>query len=112
MKRIGATLLSLLSPIVLFAQESEQTIDDSINGFMAPITDVLARIVFASFSFNIGGEDIGIPFVLVWLVAGAIFFTVYFKFVNNFSTICHMEITNRITHEDHTCSMFYILEIV
>jgi len=83
MRKLSALFLALILPILALAQEGgEKTIDDRINEFMEPITDIIVRIVFASFSFNVGGEEVGIPFVLVWLVAGAIFFTIYFKFIN------------------------------
>jgi len=82
MRNFFALAFSILLPVFAFAQEAEKTIDEKINDFMAPITDVIARIVFVSFDFNIGGEEIGVPFLLIWLVGGAIFFTVYFKFIN------------------------------
>ena len=84
MKKISISLITLFLPFLSFANENEveRSIDEKINDFVAPVTDIIERIIFASFRFDIGGEEIGIPFVLVWLVAGAIFFTVYFNFVN------------------------------
>lgn len=55
-----------------------KTIDEKINDFMEPITAALERIIF--FSVNIG--DLNIPFVLVWLIVGATFFTFYMGFIN------------------------------
>lgn len=45
---------------------------------MEPITRAIESIIF--FTVEIGGMTI--PFVLVWLVFGALFFTVYFRFIN------------------------------
>jgi AGCS family alanine or glycine:cation symporter len=45
---------------------------------MDPITTAIESVIFFSISFG----DTTIPFVLIWLVAGAIFFTVYNNFVN------------------------------
>lgn len=42
------------------------------------LTDILASVVF--FAFNIKGTDV--PLVLVWLILGAIFFTVSLGFIN------------------------------
>lgn len=64
---------------VLFAQEQVQrTLDDRINDFMEPITSAIMSVVF--FTIPIGSMDI--PFVLIWLIVGAIFFTIYMGFVN------------------------------
>ena len=56
----------------------DQTIGDAVESFMSPITSLLESIVFVNIS--IGSYQI--PFVLVLLMSGAIFFTVYLKFVN------------------------------
>lgn len=79
MKRIKP-LLSLLAftfiSITSYAQG--KTIDDHINDFMEPITSILMSVIF--FTIPIG--DMQVPFVLIWLIAGALFFTVYMKFIN------------------------------
>ncbi len=63
----------------MFAQEQVQrTLDDRINDFMEPITSAIMSVVF--FTIPIGSMDI--PFVLIWLIVGAIFFTIYMGFVN------------------------------
>ncbi|MCB9235102.1 MAG: alanine:cation symporter family protein [Bacteroidia bacterium] len=78
MKKSFASLFLFLlaSPVWLFAQES--TIDEQINNAIQPVTNVITSIIF--FSFQING--VGVPLVLIWLLFGAIFFTVYFKFAN------------------------------
>ncbi len=52
--------------------------DDRINEIFTPITDAVESAIF--FTITIG--DYTIPFVLIWLISGAAFFTVYMGFVN------------------------------
>lgn len=68
-------LFGLFLPLLTQAQE---TIDDKINAWFEPITNFISSIVF--FTVTIG--EFTIPFVLIWLIAGAMIFTVYMKFVN------------------------------
>ena len=56
---------------------SSKTMDDRINEVMGPITDVIMSVIF--FEIPIAG---GVPFVLIWLLLGAIFFTWYNGFIN------------------------------
>ena len=67
-------LFALISPAV--AQAS--AIDDSINSVMEPVTNAIMKVIFFTVSFG----DLSIPFVLIWLLAGALFFTFYYRFVN------------------------------
>lgn len=71
-------LLSLVSPLVAYAQETEKTIDDQINEVFSPITTAIEDVVFVE--VTIGGFTV--PFVLIWLIVGAIVFTIYTGFVN------------------------------
>lgn len=57
-------------------------VDEKINDVVRPATNFIESIIFVAFDFTIGGEPISVPIVLVLLVGGAIFFTVYFRFVN------------------------------
>ena len=67
-------------PWSLIAQsEPTITLDDRINGIMEPITNVIMKVIFVEVSIGWGQA---VPFVLIWLLAGAVFFTVYNKFVN------------------------------
>lgn len=85
-RKIGLVLLGIFSTISLYAgkENSEEFhLDKAINDFFATyITDPVERIVFVSFDFIIAGREINIPMVLVWLISGAIFCTLYFKFIN------------------------------
>jgi len=53
-------------------------IDDTINSITAPIASLIGDIVF--FSIPVFGAQL--PLVVLWLVAGAIFFTLYLGFVS------------------------------
>jgi len=67
----------------VWATSEGKPIDEKINDFFQEyITEPVMNIVFVSFQFQIGDQTIGIPVVLVWLLSGALFFTLYFKFVN------------------------------
>ena len=55
------------------------TFDQKINEWVAPATDLISKIIFFSVPVAPGRE---VPFVLIWLIFGALFFTVYFRFVN------------------------------
>ena len=65
-------LLSVLSVPSTFAQE--KGLDHRIDQAFKPFSDKVSEIVFF--------EILGIPFVLILLVASALFFTIYFGFVN------------------------------
>jgi AGCS family alanine or glycine:cation symporter len=78
MKRFALLFFSiLLSPVLIFAQEPSG-IDEKINAIFEPVTQFLQSVVFVP--VTIAGFEI--PFVLIWLIAGAIIFTVYMRFVN------------------------------
>ena len=65
-------LLSVLSIPSLFAQE--KGLDQQIDEAFKPFSDTISSIIFF--------EILGIPFVLILLVGSALFFTIYFGFVN------------------------------
>ncbi len=78
MKKSLFTLFGLLLlPLLSMAQEAK-TIDQRINDVFEPITTAVESVVF--FSLPIAGMQV--PFVLIWLIAGAVIFTVYLNFVN------------------------------
>ena len=53
-------------------------LDAAIDAWIRPVADALAAVVF--FSVPIGGAEL--PLVVLWLVAGAFYFTFRFRFVN------------------------------
>ncbi len=68
------SLLLLVIPMLTFAQE--KGIDQRIDEAFKPFSDFVSGIIF----FPVFGT----PFVLILLVASALFFTIYFKFPNIF----------------------------
>jgi len=70
------TLFIALFPILAFSQETaELGFDERIDAWFKPISDFFGSLIF----FEITD---GVPFVLVLLVLSALFFTLYFGFVN------------------------------
>ena len=53
-------------------------IDETVDAWVRPAADALASVVF--FKVPIGAAEL--PLVVMWLVAGAVFFTVRFRFIN------------------------------
>jgi AGCS family alanine or glycine:cation symporter len=77
------TLMAILigaAPNVASAQE--KGLDERINEWFTPIADGFLAIIL----FNLPGTEaifgVGIPIIIILLVAGAGFFTVYFGFIN------------------------------
>lgn len=82
-KKLYLFLTALLLPLLTFAQEMQaeeplQTLDEKINSVVQPITTAIETVVFVPVTVG----SFTIPFVLIWLIVGAIFFTVYMRFVN------------------------------
>ncbi|PCJ22832.1 MAG: D-alanine glycine permease [Flavobacteriales bacterium] len=69
-------------PFITFAQDVAEKVelstDQKIDALFKPIADGLSYFIF--YTINIGGT--GVPLVIIVLIAGAIFFTIYFKFAN------------------------------
>jgi AGCS family alanine or glycine:cation symporter len=82
MKRIIFLLSSILITNSAFAEESKN-IGDRINDFFVPIVEIIGMFIFwdpiAAMGFDTGTS---IPIVVVWLVFGALFFTVKMNFIN------------------------------
>ncbi|MFI7580025.1 amino acid carrier protein [Kocuria kalidii] len=66
-------------PMTTVAEDVEwlAAIDEAINAAFAPITDVFSTIVF--YPITIAG--VSFPFVVAWLIAAGVIFTVYFGFI-------------------------------
>lgn len=78
LKKYSLLLLAFLAPVLAFAQDAPQTFDEKLQSIFDPITAFVSKIIF--FTVPIGGQDI--PFVLPWLIVGAMVFTVYMGFIN------------------------------
>ncbi len=72
---IALALVAAALPRTAWAAES---LDQWINDAVAPFTQALSALVF----FRIPVLGVEFPFVVLWLVAGALFFTGYLGFVN------------------------------
>ena len=69
------SLLTLITPLAANAQG----IDKRINEVFAPIADAWESLVLTSIPIT---PDIKIPIILILLIGGALFFTLYFRFAN------------------------------
>ena len=79
--RLLVTLAALCFPLAAFAQATDSgPVDRFLQSVFEPVTAIVEAIVFAPFPFEIGGQSV--PFVLPWLIVGAIVFTLYMGFVN------------------------------
>ena len=70
------SLLLLAFPMLSFAQEL--TMDEIIEAKFKPFADAVSFVVF--YPVSIVGIDV--PIVVIILLLGALFFTLYFKFAN------------------------------
>ncbi len=76
MKKLFLSLSFLAFHFLTFAQE--QTIDEKIEAGFKPFADAVSFIVF----YPISIVGIEVPIVIIVLLLGALFFTLYFKFAN------------------------------
>ena len=75
-------LTFILMPLMGMAQDTPKTskgLDERINDWFAPIANWWESIVFFQVPIT---ATVSVPFVVILLVAGATFFTLYFSFVN------------------------------
>lgn len=77
MKKYLLSLSAFLIPIITFAQE--QTASDKIDTIFRDYTGWFVEGIFYEIPFS---ETFQIPWVLIVLVGGATYFTIYFKFIN------------------------------
>lgn len=71
------TILTFLLPILTFSQE--KGLDDKINDIIKPAVDAMSSVFFYTPFAAIGFD---MPLVVLWLVIGATFFTLYMGFIN------------------------------
>ena len=57
---------------------SAEGIDQKVNETVGPVLNVFTNLIFSTVPFF--GKDV--PWVVIWLVVAASFFTIYFKFIN------------------------------
>ncbi|RNC84967.1 MAG: alanine:cation symporter family protein [Winogradskyella sp.] len=75
MKKYLLSIFALLLPLLNFTQEAEKGLDEKVNDAFMPIAEGWEGFILTSVS--LGGYDI--PIVVILLVLGATFFTIYFK---------------------------------
>lgn len=80
MKKYLLSLFSILLPFLTFAQEAaEKGLDQQIDEVFGSATGWFVSFIFYQIPFT---EDIKVFWVLFPLILGALYFTVYFKFIN------------------------------
>ncbi|RZS93082.1 alanine/glycine:cation symporter family protein [Aquimarina brevivitae] len=80
MKRTLLSLLALITPILTFAQEAkEPTLSEKIDQVFSDYTGWFVQGIFYEIPFS---EQFQIPWVLIVLIGGALYFTIYFKLIN------------------------------
>ena len=80
MKSIGTLISSILVSFLAFPQSLfAEGLDQRINSFVQPATDAVESVIFYSITI---AEGVTVPIVLIILIAGATYFTVYFRFPN------------------------------
>ncbi|MBP1676717.1 MAG: amino acid carrier protein [Bacteroidetes bacterium] len=85
MRKTLAFCISGLLPLTTLSAQSQTSgsFSDSVNNFFSPIVKFLDAVLFwdpvAALGIDAG---IKIPFIIIWLVFGALFFTIYFRFIN------------------------------
>lgn len=73
------TLITLFSPLIIVAQNTPQSLDQKINQSFHNATSWFTDSILYQIPIT---ENIAIPWVLIILVAGACYFTLYFKGIN------------------------------
>jgi AGCS family alanine or glycine:cation symporter len=74
-RQAALVVMSMLMSAPALANEG---IDARINETIRPVSDAVAGFIFSSFPV----AGVQVPFVLVWLILAATFFTFYFRFIN------------------------------
>jgi len=79
--RLFCLLVIFLAPAWVTAQDTMPTkgLDERINEWFEPVAAAWGSVIFYPIQFT---NSISVPFVVILLVGGALFFTLYFSFVN------------------------------
>lgn len=76
MKKYLLTIITLIIPIITFAQETEIGLDEKVNNAFMPVATWWEGFVLTKIPLG----EYHIPAVVLLLVLGATFFTIYFRF--------------------------------
>ena len=63
---------------IFYSNDLYASVDQNINDFLAPVASFISGIVF--YSLPIGNANVEL--IVIWLIAGGLFSTFYFKFIN------------------------------
>ena len=77
MKKYLLSLITLLTPIITFAQDT--TASEQVDAIFQKYTGWFVDLIFYEIPFS---ESFQIPWVLIVLIGGAFYFTIYFKLIN------------------------------
>ena len=77
-KLIPFLVVLFLLPAVSWADHKPDGLDASVGHAMRPVADFVADVVFVAVPF----QGVNVPLIVLWLVAGAVFFTIYLRFIN------------------------------
>ena len=77
MKKYLLSLLTLFTPLIIFAQEN--TASQQVDAIFQKYTGWFVDLIFYEIPFS---ESFQIPWVLIVLIGGATYFTIYFKLIN------------------------------
>jgi len=79
MKKIITLFGFVGTPFFLFAQEKTPSLDQRIDASFGNATSWFTEAILAEIPIT---ENIGIPWVLIVLITGAVYFSIYFKLIN------------------------------
>jgi AGCS family alanine or glycine:cation symporter len=105
MKKYLLSIFVLILPFLTFAQETEKGLDERVNDAFMPIATWWESFVLSRVPIG----DYNIPFVVILLVAGATFFTIYFKFpsITKFGTAINTVRGKYVDIEKHGVDKLY-----
>ncbi|MFP8876256.1 MAG: alanine glycine permease, partial [Myxococcota bacterium] len=76
MRCVAPIAAALLSALPVGARAAG--VDDLLNDALAPFATWLSSIIF--YEVSVGG--VSFPWIVAWLIAGALYFTIYFRGIN------------------------------
>jgi len=106
LRRFFAFSLTLLCPALAFAQEAAHNsrIERLDQLFGSWVVGPIAKVFFFDMAFWDNGDpgEIKVPIIVLWLVVGAVFFTIRFKFINLRGFVHAIQVTRgKFDHPSH-----------
>jgi alanine or glycine:cation symporter, AGCS family len=77
--RLALATLAMLPSLAVASTGSAGGLDQAINNAFKPVADGISWLVFHPVPIGFGAS---LPFVVLWLIVGAVFCTLYFRLVN------------------------------